>query len=207
MKRVLSIVCVLASGLGAGAVAQAARPAVASAVPVTGTTRVAVINFQQAVGQTNEFQRDLAQLRQKYEPRQKALQQQAEQIKQLQKQLQQTSASLTPLQREEKVNAINDKEKSFQRAAQDLRSDEQSAAQEKFQEVEQKVFNEVSTYAHEKGFGLVLDSGLQTSSVVYSAPGTDMTEAVVKAYNAKSGIAPVPAPVPSAPAPSAPPKQ
>jgi outer membrane protein len=207
MKRLLSIVCVFASGLGAGAVAQAARPAVASAVPVTGTTRVAVINFQQAVGQTNEFQRDLAQLRQKYEPRQKALQQQAEQIKQLQKQLQQTSASLTPLQREEKVNAINDKEKSFQRAAQDLRSDEQSAAQEKFQEVEQKVFNEVSTYAHEKGFGLVLDSGLQTSSVVYSAPGTDMTEAVVKAYNAKSGIAPVPAPVPSAPAPSAPPKQ
>ena len=207
MKRVLSIVCVLASGMGAGAVAQAAQPAAAAAVPVTGTTRVAIVDFQQAVGRTNEFQRDLAQLRQKYEPREKALQQQAGQIQQLKQQLQQTSATLTAEQRQEKANSIDDKVKSFQRSEQDLRSDEQSGAQEKFQEVEQKVFNEVSTYAHAKGFGLVLDSGEQTSSVVYSAPGTDITEAVVKAYNAKSGIAPVPAPVPSAPAPTAPPNQ
>ena len=206
MKRVLSIVCVLASGMGAGAVAQAAQPAAAAAVPVTGTTRVAIVDFQQAVGRTNEFQRDLAQLRQKYEPREKALQQQAGQIQQLKQQLQQSSATLTPEQRQDKVNTIDDKVKSFQRSEQDLRSDEQSDTQQKFQEVGQKVFNEISSYAKQKGFGLVLDSSQQTSGVVYAGPGTDITGAIIEQYNAKSGVAPLPAAVPSAPAPTAPPK-
>jgi outer membrane protein len=202
MKRLLSIVCVLASGLGAGAVAQTAPAKTAAAVPVTGASKVAVVNFQQAVGQTNEFQRDLAQLRQKYEPREKSLQQLNEQIETLKKQLQQSSATLSSSQRQEKIDDINDKTKSLQRSVQDLRNDEQSDTQGKFQEVGQKVFDEISTYAQQRGFGLVLDSSQQTSGVVWASPGTDITAAVVKAYNTKSGIAPPPAPVPSAPAPT-----
>lgn len=205
MKRLLSVVCVLASGLGTAAIAQAAPASPAGAeAPITGATRVAVVNFQQAVGQTNEFQRDLAQLRQKYEPREKSLQDLNTQIETLKKQLQSSSATLSDAQRQERLHDIDDKTKNLRRSAEDLRNDEQSDTQEKFQEVGQKVFDEIASYAHERGFGLVLDASQQTSGVVWASPGTDITEAVIKAYNTKSGIAAPAAPVPSAPAPHKP---
>lgn len=206
MKRMLCLVCVLASGMGAAAFAQAA-PATpeSAAAPITGATKIAVINFQQAVAQTNEFQRDIADLRKKYDPREQQLQQLNDQIETLKKQLQDSGTTLTDAQRQAKLKDVDDKTKSLQRGAEDLRNDEQSDGQETFQQVGQKVFNTMSEYAKEKGFSLVLDASQQNTPVLWLAPGADITAAVVEAYNAKSGI-PAPAAVPSAPTPHAAPK-
>lgn len=207
MKRSLSLVCVLASGLGVVAVAQAspATPdptAAAASVPVTGATKVAVINFQQAVGQTNEFQRDLADLRKKYEPREQTLQQQNTEIDALKKQLQDAGTKISDVDRQTKLRSIDDKTKSLQRSAEDLRNDEQTDGQETFQQVGQKVYDVMVSYAQQQGFGLVLDASQQNSGVLWPSPQSDITKPVVEAYNAKSGI-PAPASVPSAPAPHA----
>ena len=80
MKRSLTFVCILASGVGATALAQASStpatpvpsaPVPASAtVPAPGPAKIAIIQFQQAVGATNEGQRDFAELRNKFEPKQ-----------------------------------------------------------------------------------------------------------------------------------------
>lgn len=209
MKRSLSLVCVLASGLGVAAVAQAAPatnpdPTAAAPAPVaiTGATKVAVINFQQAVGQTNEFQRDLADLRKKYEPREQQLQQENTEIDTLKKQLQAAGAQVSDADRQTKLRSIDDKTKSLQRSAEDLRNDEQTDGQETFQQVGQKVYDVMVSYAQQQGFGLVLDASQQNSGVLWPSPQSDITKPVVEAYNAKSGI-PAPANVPSAPAPHA----
>jgi outer membrane protein len=199
MKRMLSLVCVLASGLGAGAFAQAAS---AKPAPATGTTKVAVINFQEAVARTNEFQRDLADLRKKYSPREQSLQQLNDKIDALKKQLQSSGATLTDAERQTKLKEIDDDTKSLQRSAEDLKNDEQSDGQETFQQVGQKVFTTLSTVAKEKGFGLVLDASQQNSPVLWLTPGADITADVVAAYNTTSGIPAPAAAVPSAPAPN-----
>ena len=199
MKRMLSLVCVLASGLGVGAFAQAAS---AKPAPATGTTRVAVINFQQAVAQTNEFQRDLADLRKKYGPREQSLQQLNDQVEALKKQLQDSGATLTSAERQSKMTQIDDDTKQLQRSGSDLRNDEQSDGQETFQQVGQKVFSAMSNYAKAHGFGLVLDASEQNSPVLWLTPNADITADVVAAYNTQSGI-PAPAAVPSAPMPHA----
>ena len=85
MKRSLSLVCVLASGMGVAAVAQAAAPAKPDPAPsapvtITGATRIAIIQFSGAVTQTNEFQRDIADLRKKYEPQEAKLTTQNQEI-------------------------------------------------------------------------------------------------------------------------------
>ena len=206
MKRSLSLVCVLASGLGACAIAQAAPaatpdPAAPTApVAITGATKIAVINFQQAVGQTNEFQRDYADLKEKYGPREQTLQQQNTEIETMKKQLQDAGATLSDADRQTRLRSIDDKTKALQRSAEDLRNDEQSDGQETFQQVGQKVFDTMQTYAQGQGFNLVLDASQQNSGVLWLTPGADITKAVIEAYNAKSGI-PAPANVPSAPAP------
>jgi outer membrane protein len=201
MKRMLSLVCVLASGLGVSAFAQAAP---AKPAPATGTTKVAIINFQQAVAQTNEFQRDFADLQKKYAPREQSLQALNDKVEAMKKQLQSSGATLTDAERQSKMKEIDDDTKDLQRGAEDLRNDEQSDGQETFQQVGQKVFNTMSTYAKAHNFGLVLDASQQNSPVFWFQPTTDITAEITSAYNAQSGI---PAPVPSAPAPSAAPRK
>lgn len=205
MKRSLFLVCLLASGMGAAAFAQAgAGNPDPGSVPVTGATKIAIINFQQAVGATNEFQRDYADLLKKYQPRESALQQQNAEIETLKKQLQDAGEKLADADREARTRAIDEKTKNLQRAAEDLRNDEQSDGQETFQQVGQKVFDVMSTYAQKNGFSLVLDASQQNSGVFWASPGANITKAVVDAYNVKSGIPAPPPGVPSAPAPHAP---
>jgi outer membrane protein len=205
MKRSLSLVCVLASGMGVAALAQAAAPApsdppAAAPTAITGATKIAIIQFQGAVTQTNEFQRDIVDLRKKYEPQEQKLQGQNQEIETLKKQLQDGGTTLSDVDREAKMRSIDDKTKQLQRSAEDLRNSEQQDGQETFNQVANKVGAVMVTYAQGQGFSLVLDASQQNSNVLWATPTTDITKPVIDAYNAKSGI-PAPANVPSAPAP------
>ena len=206
MKHWLSLACVLASGLGVGAVAQAAPakadPSPAAPVAITGATKIAVINFEGLVQQTNEFQRDIADLQKTYQPRVDALKTINTQVEAEKKQLQDGGATISDADRQAKLHDIDDKTKELQRKGDDLRNDEQQDGQETLQQVGQKVFDVMSDYAKGQGFNLVLDAGQQNSGVVWATPGVDISKPVLDAYNAKSGI-PAPATVPSAPAPHA----
>jgi outer membrane protein len=211
MKRLLSLVCVLASGMGVAAIAQdaPAKPAdptppagTTAPVAITGTTKVAVINFQAAVTQTNEFQRDIADLQKKYEPRASALQTLNSQIEAEKKQLQDQSAAISDTDRTAKLRDIDDKSKDLQRKGEDLKNDEQEAGQDTFNQVMNKVGAVMVDYAKQQGFGVVLDANQQSGSVLWANQGVDITETVIQLYNTKSGI-PAPAAVPSAPAPHA----
>jgi len=51
---------------------------------------------------------------------------------------------------------------------------------ELIQPIQKRVFDAISTYAQANGFDLVLDSA-SNPSLLYSAPGLDRTEAIVKA--------------------------
>ncbi len=205
MKRSLSLICVLASGMGVVAVAQAAPakpdPAPSAPAAITGATKIAIIQFQGAVAQTNEFQRDVADLRKKYQPQEAKLQSENQEIEALKKQLQDGGTTISDVERETKLRTIDDKTKTLQRSAQDLQSSEQQDGQETFNQVANKVGEVMVSYAQQQGFNLVLDAGQQNSNVLWANPATDITKAVIEAYNAKSGVPAPPPSVPSAPAP------
>jgi outer membrane protein len=80
--------------------------------------------------------------------------------------------------------------------------------QETFNGVAQKVGEVLIAYSQQHGFTLVLDGGdQQTQMVLYHNPATDISQAVLDAYNLKSGV-PAPTAQPAAatpkPAPRAP---
>ena len=62
--------------------------------------------------------------------------------------------------------------------------------------VAQKLAVTMKTYAQQSGFTILLDVSSQSSNVLWALPSTDISQAVVDAYNKSSGIA---APAPSAP--------
>jgi outer membrane protein len=210
MKRVisrsLSFACVLASGMGLSAIAQAGAtaPAAAAAVAPTGVTKIAVINFQAAVAQTNEGQRNFSELQTKFEPKRTQLKTQNDEVESLKKQLQAAGDKLSDAERQTRLKTIDDKEKSLQRSAEDAQNDFQSEMQQTYQQLAEKVYGTLQSYATDNGYGLVLDASAnqqQAPTVLWAGKGNDITMAVVQAYNAKSGV-PAPANVPSAPAPS-----
>ena len=196
MKRSLVCFLTLASGLALSAAAQS--PAT-TAVPAP-NAKVAVIAFQAAVGQTNEFQRDFADLQKKYEPKRNQLQTQAADIDTLEKQLQATADKLSDAERASKAKVIDDKKKQAQRFAEDAQNDLTGEMNETFNKVASKVLDVMNAYANQQGYTLVIDgSGSQQQApvVLYASPTTDITKAVIDAYNVKSGV---PAPPPQAPA-------
>jgi outer membrane protein len=208
MKRSIAFVITLASGLALSAAAQtSSAPAPAPAAPAA-PAKIAVIAFQAAVGQTNEFQRNFADLQKKYEPKRNQLKTMADEIDGLEKQLQAQGDKLNDAERASRAKTIEDKKKQAQRFAEDAQNDLQGEMQEVYNTVGSKVYDVLSTYAQQQGYTLVVDgSGSQQQApvVLYASPSTDITKAVIEAYNVKSGVPAPPAqPATAAPKPAAP---
>jgi outer membrane protein len=209
MKRIFALVAVLASGFALSAAAQtaatptpAATPAAAPATP----PKVAVIEFQAAVTSTNEFQRDFGDLQKKFEPQRTQLKALGDEVETLTKQLQAQTDKLSDAERASKAKAIDDKKKQAQRIADDAQNDYQSAMQETFGKVAGKVDELLNSYAKEQGYTLVIDATEQQQqppTVLYAAPSSNITKAIVDAYNVKSGVPAPPPQAPNAPAPHA----
>jgi len=192
----------LASGLVLGAAAQTSPDATAAPTPA-GPAKVAVIAFQTAVGQTNEFQRNFADLQKKYAPKRDQLKVMADEIDSLTKQLQAQGDKLSETEQASRAKTIDDKKKQAERFQEDAQNDLQGEMQETYNSVATKVFDVLASYAQQQGFTLVLDStpGQQQAPVVlYASGNTDITKAVIDAYNLKSGV-PAPPAQPAAAAP------
>lgn len=205
MKHSIACTAVL---LSAVAVSAGAQTPPASAASAEGPAKIAVIAFQGAVTQTNEFQRNFGDLQKKYEPKRAQLKTLNDQIQALQKQLQTQGDTLSDAERQNRSKELNDKQKEFQRDQEDDQNDFQQDLQQTFNGVAGKVGEVLTTYAQQHGFTVVLDGGNQDAQLVmYASPGVDITKAIIDAYNQKSGV-PAPATpaagVPPAPRPSTP---
>ncbi len=192
MKRSLALVFMLASGLVLSAAAQTpAAPAAATAAP--GPAKIAVIAFQVAVAQTNEGQRNFADLQKKYDPRRQQLKALSDEIDNLTKQLQAQGTQLTPAEQQSKATAIDTKKKQLDRDGQDAQNDFTQEMQDVYNALASKVYDVMQAYAELHGYTLVLDVSQQQSPVLYAATATNITKDIIEAYNLKSGIPAPPA--------------
>jgi outer membrane protein len=213
MKRVPLVVILLVLGSALAVAQTAAAPAAQTpAAPKhepsapAGPLRVAVIAFQAAVGQTNEFQRDFADLQKKYDPRRQQLKTLSDEVDSLTKELQNKGASLTDAERATRAHALDEKKKQLDRETQDAQTDFQADMQVMINRIASKVGAVMTDYAQAQGYTLVLDASDQQSPIVlYATENNNITRQVIDAYNAKSGV-PAPPPAvqstPEAPQPS-----
>jgi outer membrane protein len=213
MNRTLAFVTALAAGMtsAVGVAQTAATPAApaptaaqpAQVAPHAVPAKIATIEFEQVAAATNEGQRALQALEKKYEPKGAELQARAQEIDTLKKQLQSAPATLTDAERATKLRAIDTKEKQLQRDGQDAQQAVSGEQQQAIGVVAKKLAPVVKKYVEDNGYTMLLDiTGQQGGSVslLWTSDGTDISRAVLEAYNASSGV---PAPVPSAPSPTA----
>jgi outer membrane protein len=212
MKSKLVLVSALAAGLmNFSAVAQAAGPqapaaasAPASVPPQAVPAKIALIEFEQVAAATNEGQRALLEVQKKYEPKKAQLDALAAEIDTLTKQLQAAPATMPEDEKASKARTLDTKQKQYQRDGEDASAAYNADVQDAIAKVGQKLGPVVLDYVKKNGFTMLLDvTGQQGGAVnvLWSQDGSDISQAIVDAYNASSGVA---APVPSAPSASRP---
>ncbi len=199
MKRSLALIAILASGFVLSAAAQ--TPA-APAAPA-GPAKVAVIAFQVAVAQTNEGQRNFADLQKKYAPKEAELKAKGDEIDKLTDELKAQGPKLSDAERATRAATIDEKKKQLSRSVEDLRGDANQEMQEMYNALASKVYDVLASYARQQGYTLVLDVAQQQNPVLYASDSTNITKAVIDAYNVKSGVPAPPAPAAAAPKPAA----
>jgi outer membrane protein len=187
MKRSLALAVTLASGLILSASAQTAAPAASASAPA-GPAKIAVIAFQVAVAQTNEGQRNFADLQKKYDPKRQQLKTLSDEVDNLKKQLQAQGDKLSEAERNSRAKTIDEKEKQLQRSAEDAQNDFQQEMGEMYNGLASKVYDVLATYAQQQGYTLVLDVAQQQTPVLYATDQTNITKAIIDAYNVKSGV-------------------
>ncbi len=209
MNRTLTLVSALGAGLMTVAgIAQAPQPTTppapaAAVAPQAVPAKIALIEYEQVAAATNEGQRAIQGIQTKYAPKKAQIDSENTEVDSLKKQLQSAPATLSDEERSSRTRAIDTKEKALQRDAEDATNAYNGDLQEALGKVAQKLGPTVIKYVQDNGYTMLLDISAQQQqggvSVMWAQPGTDISQAIVTAYNASSGVA---APVPSAPAPT-----
>jgi Skp family chaperone for outer membrane proteins len=174
----------------------AAESAPAPAPPQAIPAKIALVAFEQAVLATNEGQRAIQDIQQKYKPKKDQIDTLSQEVDSLKKQLQSAPATLTDAERATRLKTIDTKEKQLNHEAEDAQTAYNAELQESYGKIAPKVSAALKKYVSDNGYTLLLDVSSQQSNVMWIGPNIDVTQAVVAAYNASSGVA---APTPSAP--------
>ena len=188
----------------APAAAPAAMPA-PQAVPA----KIALIELEEVAAATNEGQKAVNDIQKKYEPQRVKLEALKTDIDALTKQLQSAPATMSDDEKASRARNIDTKQKQLQRDADDAQTAYAADVQDAIGKILQKLGPVVVQYVQQNGFTMLLDNTGQPQQGglnVLWAPGTDISQAVVNAYNASSGVAAQPPSAPSAarPRPTAP---
>ena len=171
--------------LGSAALGFAQSPASVSA-PVYVT-----VAFNTAVLQTAEAKHIFSNLQAKFAPRQTHLQQLNAEVEALKKQLNDNAASLNDTEKSAKMRTFDTEERQLQREAEDFKGDTDSASQQAFLSIAQKLYAFLQDYAKEHAYTLVIDRGSDAAPVVwYAAANADITAELVKAYDLKAAAVP-----------------
>jgi len=189
-KISLALLCVL--GVTSVAQAQASPSQVKPQNIVTAS-------FNAAVLQTDEAKKSLSALEARYAPKQKQLQTLNDEVESLRKQLAATNSNLSDAERATLSRSLESKEKELQRQAEDFKSDSQSESEQVFQRVAAKVYAFLQTFSQQHGYSAVIERGSDAYPVVwYAANNLDITNELIKAYNAQAeGASSAPANAPT----------
>ena len=155
--------------------------------PPAVTGRIGVINIQEAIIGTGEGKKALADIQKKYEPRRNDLQRQEQEISALQDQLQKQANTLSDEEKLRLQRELDEKQRLFKRAQEDAQADYQNDNQEAIRRVGQKMVKVINEYAQQNGFGLVVDDS--QLPVYFVAKGNDLTEVIMKRYDAANPAA------------------
>lgn len=183
------ILCLTALPLAAPAAAQASAPAAPAALPpsptITGPSKLAFIQIQEAIGETAEGKKLQAAVEARFAPRRAEINQQEQKLAAEQKQLDNGGSTMSAAAHDALARQVAADQRDYQQAVQNAQSDYQNAISGVLNTVGDKMMPIIKQYAAAHGYTAVVDTSLEwpQTPVLYVSPGTNITGDIVKLYD------------------------
>src|ERR1700719_1292647 len=150
-------------------------PAMAQARAVSTTTKVAVVNFQNAVLSTAEIQKALKEIQAKFKPRQDTLLKGQQELSDIQTQLNASQGKLSQAGEADLQARGQRKQTQLQRMNDDLTADFEADRDEAVRRASTRMQELLKKVAEEKGLDLIVDS----AAAPFVKSGIEITDQVV----------------------------
>ncbi|HYP28019.1 MAG TPA: OmpH family outer membrane protein [Blastocatellia bacterium] len=204
-KSALIPVALVALSLTAFAQQSGQTPTQAAAPAALPKGKIAVINTAAFQEQIQEFKTKLAAIDRQFEPRTKEIQTEGDQINALENTIKTQSNTLSAARVAELTEQVATRKRNYQRKVEDLQSEAGRVQQQTMAPVTEKLGNFAKEYTAKRGIVMLIDLGnaLQSGTVVWWDPKSDVTQDFINEYNKAypvQGAAPA-TPAPSTPAP------
>lgn len=148
--------------------------------------KVGIIHIQRAIVESEEGKKAAEKLQAQFTPRRNELQTMQAEVEKLQKQLRDQEKALSDEARSNLVRQIEGKTKEFTRKNEDATNDFQQAEAQVINEIGQKIMKVLDEYARKNGYHVVLDVSSPQSPVLWASTAVDVTDDIIKLYNAAS---------------------
>jgi len=139
--------------------------------------KVAIINAQKAVADTEEIKKAQTALEGKYRPRQQAIENLQRELQTIQQQA--AAPNLAPAREADLQATFTQKQKQLQRLGEDLQSDVNSERQDVLGRAGRQMTDVVKKIAEERGIDVVID----VTNTLYYKPTLDITAVATAAYD------------------------
>src|SRR5215813_8604406 len=149
-----------------------------------GTHKVGTLSVLRAIGECTEGKAAMADFQRQVDAKQEELQRKNTEIQGLQKQLQDQQRTLNDESRTALSKTIESKNTDLQRATEDARKEFTDKQNEIFNRIGSKLMPVLQQYAKENNFAVIVDSSSQTSQLVYADPAIDITDDLIKRFDA-----------------------
>lgn len=162
---------------------------VAFALPAAAETKMGLINVQQAIASTVEGQALIKQLEEKYKPTRDKMEAENQSLTGMRDQLQKGANTMSEDARRNLARDIQTKERNLQRDMEDARGEFSQEQNVLFNEIGTKLMAVITKYSSDNGLSIVLDISNPQSPVLFAVNEVNITEAIVKSYDAEHAAA------------------
>ena len=145
-------------------------------------TKIGLVNIQEAILSTAEGKKSMADLQKKYQPRQQEVQKDQQDIQAISDQLQKQAATLSDEEQRRLNRDLEEKQKVLKRTTEDAQADFGADRDEMFRRIGQKMVKVIQDFAPKNGYSLVI--GSDQVPVYFAATEVDLTDQIVKLYDA-----------------------
>ena len=183
----LQLLCVSAFAQQPGAVAPQ-KPAGPTLLP---KGKIAVINTALFQEKVEEFKAKIESLSRQFEPRVKEIQGLADKITALENTLKQQGNVLAPAKVAEMTENVESMKREYKRKAEDLEADAGRAKDKAFEPISGKLGKFAEAYTAKRGIVMLVDmaNALQSGTVVWFDPRSDITQDFINEYNKANPVA------------------
>lgn len=151
-----------------------------TAAPAMAQTKIAVVDFQRALNESEEGKKAKANLEERFEKARQALEAERASVQQMQEDLEGQKVMLSAEALNEKENALQQKMLEFQQNVMENQQEMAMLEQEMTGSILEKLYKIAQGVAAEDGFNLVIEA----SAIVYNNGTMDLTPKVISRYNA-----------------------